>query len=392
MTSQLESSRARYRSRLAELAELALRGLRDTYGRDATLPYTMRWDGATAYPEGHSIRYALITLLGLEQGRAVAGPTDDLAETLWHRINDRGSFEGLTAGDYGLGLWASSLWARPIRRFTARRALAELLADPKRCDSVDLSWLLLGAEQAIARGRDDADAPALVEEAKGHLLALYNASTCLFYRHPRSGAASSVSRRVACFANQVYPLMALSVHAKRTACDTSLNVVASLGNNLCRMQGPLGQWWWLYDAKDGGVVDGYPVFSVHQDGMALMALFWARDALGVGFDDAINRSLNWLDGANERHAPMVTDGPGLILRDIHRYGVGRVGRMFGGMLHCLGRTIAWNGGKETAAFRVNAECRPYHLGWVLYAAGLAHQAAPKVYDAPPATASASLQR
>jgi len=384
MTSQPESSSTHYRSRLAELAELALRGLRDTYGRDATLPRTVRWDGVTACPEGHSLRYALITLLGLEQGQAITGPTDDLAETLWQRIDDHGAFEDLTPGDYGLGLWASSLWAPPVRRFTARHALAELLAEPKRCDSVDLSWLLLGAEQAIVRGRDDADAPALVEEAKSRLLALYNASTCLFYRHTRSGMVSSVSRRVACFANQVYPLLALSVHAKRTACDASRNVVASLSDNLCRLQGPLGQWWWLYNAGDGAVVDGYPVFSVHQDGMALMALFRAADVLGVGFDGAINRSLNWLDGANERGTSMVAEGPGLILRDIHRYGIGRVGRMFEGTLHCLGRPIAWNGSKKAAAFRVNAECRPYHLGWVLYAAGLAHEAAPK-HGAPSST-------
>ena len=185
--------------------------------------------------------------------------------------------------------------------------------------------------------------------------------------------------------------MALSVHARRTACEASRNIVASLSENLCRLQGSLGQWWWLYDARDGGVVDGYPVFSVHQDGMALMALLWAGDVLGVGFDDAINRSLNWLTPANERHTPMVTEKPGLILRDIHRYGIGRVGRMFEGTLHCLGRTMAWNGGKEAAAFRVNAECRPYHLGWVLYAAGLAHQAAAKRTEGPSATANTNVQ-
>jgi len=374
MTTQTQTSRGHVRARLADLAPLALRGLHTTYGRDATLPYTVRWDGTTACQEGDSIRYALISLLGLERGRALVGPTDDLAETLWCRIDTHGSFEDLTTGDYGLGLWASSIWERPVRRFSARHALTAFLSDPRRCDSVDLSWLLLGAEHALSRGRDEGEVAELIDASKHHLLELYSQSTCLFFRHPRSGVASSVSRRVACFANQVYPLMALSVHARRTGCDVSRNVVASLADNLCRMQGTHGQWWWLYDAARGGVVDGYPVFSVHQDGMALMALCWAADVLGVGFDDAMERSVRWCDGDNERGKSMVIEGPGLILRDIHRYGVGRVGRMVEGTLHCLGRSVTWNGDRPAHAFRVNAECRPYHLGWVLYAAGLAHRA------------------
>ena len=69
--------------------------------------------------------------------------------------------------------------------------------------------------------------------------------------------------------------------------------------------------------------------------------------------------------------PMVLEDAGLVFRDIHRRGVGRLGRMLEGTLHCLGRSTAWNGRKQATAFRVNAECRPYHLGWVLYAAGLA---------------------
>jgi len=58
-----------------------------------------------------------------------------------------------------------------------------------------------------------------------------------------------------------------------------------------------------------------------------------------------------------------------------------VGRMVEGTLHCLRRPITWNGRKEITAFRVNAECRPYHLGWVLYAAGLAQRMLPRIHGA-----------
>jgi len=69
---------------------------------------------------------------------------------------------------------------------------------------------------------------------------------------------------------------------------------------------------------------------------------------------------------------MVVDESGLILRDVHRAGVGRVQRMVEGTLHCCGKKTEWDPWRDAAAFSVNAECRPYHLGWVLYAAGLAN--------------------
>lgn len=360
-------------SKLADLAGLALRGLHATYGATGGLPYTMQLRDGAFQPEGHSVRYALISLLGLDVAELVVGQTHNLSDTLWHRIADSGLIDTLNAGDYGLGLWAAARYDRADTRFTAHRALTELRRDPSRCDSVDLAWLVLGAEHRLQSGGDEAEATTLLTEAKQHLLNLWSPDASLFYRHPRGGAVSSVSRRVACFANQIYPLMALSAHAKRTGCDTSRDIVAKLTDNLCRLQGSLGQWWWLYDAKGGGVVDGYPVYSVHQDGMALMGLLWAGNALDRDLSEHLDRSLQWVYGPNERNEKMIVVEPGLVLRDMHRVGVGRVQRMLEGTLHCCGKKTEWSSRRDEAAFCVNAECRPYHLGWVLYAAGLANR-------------------
>jgi len=373
MTSLAEDRSRTFATRLATLAKTASLGLDATYGAAAGLPYTMRRRDGDIHPEGHSVRYALITLLGLEVGRPVVGETAMLSDTIWYRVEDSGLVDTLSAGDFGLGLWAAALHGRADRRFTAHRAVTELRRDPRRCDSVDLAWLVLGAEHAIAAGHGAADAPTLLEEAKSHLLALWSRDAGLFYRHPRGGLVSSVSRRVACFANQIYPLMALAVHAARTGCARSREIVAALTDNLCRLQGPLGQWWWLYDAEKGGIVDGYPVYSVHQDGMALMGLIWAGHALGRDLTDNLERSLRWVGGLNERDESLVVSGALLVHRDIHRAGVGRVHRMIEGSLHCLGKKTAWDERHDAAAFRVNPECRPYHLGWILYAAGLAHR-------------------
>ena len=60
---------------------------------------------------------------------------------------------------------------------------------------------------------------------------------------------------------------------------------------ICELQGPDGQWWWHYDTRTGKVVEGYPVYSVHQDSMAPMALLDLEDAGGPQHSEAITRGL-----------------------------------------------------------------------------------------------------
>lgn len=164
--------------------------------------------------------------------------------------------------------------------------------------------------------------------------------------------------------------MALSEHARRTRCPEATRIAAALAEKLCDAQGERGQWWWLYDARDGDVVDGYPVYSVHQDGMAPMGLLMASAALDRDFNEPIERSLRWLFGHNEVERSMVLPEQGLILRDVYRSGVGRVRRMITCTLWCAGWRPRKRCDDDPKRFRVNPQCRPYHLGWILYAAGL----------------------
>ena len=351
-----------------ELAALALAGLEKTYG-DGGLPRTRAWIDNHAVNQGVNVRYALISLLGL--GRMAAGPprARKLIDVLWDRVDQSLESTGVTAGDLGLGLWARMVTGRGPRAFSADVALRALRNDVKACDSVDLAWLLCGADAASESGEFGA-CEDLMDAAKGHLLGLYNERTRLFYRHDRRGPTQSVSRRVACFANQIYPVMALGIHARRRGCAEALKVAGDVADNLVALQGKHGQWWWLYDAASGGVVDGYPVFSVHQDGMAPMALLELMNAGGRDFGDAIHKGLQWIFGKNELGQSMVLENEGLVLRDIHKRGVGRMSRMIEAGLWVCG----WRRGDGRALsgeqLEVNPECRPYHLGWILYAASL----------------------
>lgn len=348
------------------LAELAVRGLRDTYA--IGLPHTMKWSAGRASPAGTNVRYALISLIGLGRSKALGLEVGDLITTLWSRVNARRDVIAQSPGDLGLALWAQALTNQrgpfgvedACRAFQARREMA---------DSVHLAWLMLGAghcEQNENNGR----ARELADVAKADLLILYNANSQLFYRHARRGFVSGVSRRVSCFANQIYPVMALAVHGRCSGDDHSAEVGRKVADTLCALQGRLGQWWWLYDAQEGGVVDGYPVFSVHQDGMAPMALFETTKSGGRSFAPEIARSLAWIDGDNELKKSLVCDSPGLVLRDIHRRGVGRVARAIRSAAWCWGLP-GERGSDQPESLRINPECRPYHLGWILYAASLA---------------------
>jgi len=336
------------------------------------LPYTRRLDGQNARCDGHSVRYALISLLGLAKTSWMAGDQGDLVNSLWRRIAGA-KRSHLSAGDLGLGLWAQALHGNGCQLFTAHHALRVFLGRRDYCSSIDLAWLLLGADFAFLAGFDCANAEKLAGETRTALLALYHPRTNLFYRHARRGPFSSVSRRIACFANQSYPIMALAVHGRYRNCQESSRVAADVADRLCSLQGHLGQWWWLYDVCTGHVVEQYPVFSVHQDGMAPMALLqtgWVRER---SFAEPIGRGLQWLFGANELGQDMVLPHMGLILRDIHRQRRRRVQRMIHGAAWCCG----WRGvpGQlhSSQGLEAGSECRPYHLGWVLYAAGLALQ-------------------
>ena len=94
----------------------------------------------------------------------------------------------------------------------------------------------------------------------------------------------------------MYPLQAFArLHASGDD-PQALAAAEAVATAICAAQGEAGQWWWHYDSRDGSVVEGYPVYSVHQHAMGPMALLDLADAGGTGHDEAISRGLSWLAG------------------------------------------------------------------------------------------------
>ncbi len=274
-----------------------------------------------------------------------------------------------TVGEQGLLLWAlsKSLAAGVAPKNAARRACEELAEKIARAiderDGVpqtlgsryfvpmDNAFCLRGlieSERAGVSGKGetaaDAIASALIDDA----------ATPPVFRVTKN---RETTNRIS-FNNLVYPLYSLSDYAstRKNAGARARETVAACAEALAAEQGPLGQWWWTYD-RFGGIAMRYPVYGVHQDGMAPMALKRASAALGspTRFDAAIEKSLRWVFGENELRARLVDEERGVVWRSI------RCPWLVQKLRQVTGFT-------PEVFLRVKKECRSYHLAWILHAA------------------------
>jgi len=178
---------------------------------------------------------------------------------------------------------------------------------------------------------------------------------------------------VSCFADQTYPLQALArLHASGDDPE-ALAAADACAARICALQGDAGQWWWHYDARTGTVVEGYPVYSVHQHAMAPTALFDLTDAGGSDFGAAVRRGLSWMAEPPElaaagRQEPLILDEAGVTWRKVHRGDPAKAVRAARGLV-----TRPLPGARLGVLDRVyrpaavDRECRPYEFGWMLHA-------------------------
>ena len=141
--------------------------------------------------------------------------------------------------------------------------------------------------------------------------------------------------------------------------------VKSVCDFLVRSQGEFGQWWWFYSTRAPKVIEGYPVYSVHQDAMAMMALLPATRVGAGDYLDALGNGLRWVTGHNELGQSLVDGRAGLIHRAIQRRG-GDCDGLAGWSRPQRGAAyVAALTGRPRSApseFERLTECRSYHLG------------------------------
>jgi hypothetical protein len=382
---------ARYAHLDAETAELtnrlialATRGLPQMYRADSdefafSRVFTTSGDRVTADLSGTSLRYAAIVALGVawlpaEQQSALLGG---------HRLDDfiallvKRQAVSTNLGDIALIAWSAAQTGHAL----LPDAIARLLQFDRRTAPeyvVETAWVV----SALAAARGQLDVEEYLSAARKRLLDSVVPGSPVFPHVTGPGLVKSYREHVACFADQVYPIQALARLHHSGDDPVALAAARTAAEQICRLQGPDGQWWWFYDARTGDVIEGYPVYTVHQHAMAPMALLDLAEAGGGDYDEPIRKGLRWLTAPAELGgaSPMLLDDEGLTVRKVYRGDPRKVVRG----LHTA-TTRARAGLRLPLIDRIyqptdlDRECRPYEFGW-LYFSWLASVSTPAKSD------------
>ncbi len=350
---------------IADMRAMALRALVRMYRPEEGLfCFCLRRHGGEVRTEGVSRRYTAIVLIALA-GEGDSAAAEVLGGQAVGQVCGRllsGVGEATDLGEVALVHWA----ARVIGHANASTALARLRAmDPAggAYPTVELAWVL----SSLVAG-DEVSDEALAAAVAGRLMASFHERSGLFPHWPAGASPSWLRGHVACFADLVYPTQALASYHRARGDKRALHVARRCADRMCELQGPQGQWWWHYDVRTGRVIERYPVYAVHQDGMGPMALEAVDGVAGTDRRAAIERSVRWLLHSPEIGGSLIDREVGVIWRKVARREPGKLTRGLQAVvsrIHPVLRAPGVDALFPPAA--VDYESRPYHMGWLLYA-------------------------
>jgi hypothetical protein len=349
------------------LISLAADGLRLMFDRDEQL-FCHRFilTSAGCVQEGLSPRYSVMTLLGLKKLEA-AGIVSlvDMEECFQTLLRNTDWVRGV--GDLGLLIWMTAIFKPDqvealLQRFCWTTAL-QRYRDSRQARTMELAWFLTGLAYAARLS------PNLAERLTDTCVDTYhrlraNQGEHGFFGH--MGSEQSLVGRmrghIGSFADQVYPIFAMSKLVSFLHVEEAIKPALECGNAICLAQGNLGQWWWLYDSHHAKLSSGYPVYSVHQHGMAPMALFALAEVTGICFDAPIFRGLEWIYGTNELSLDMRDSAHKTIWRC-------QQARARQSKYWSIASSV-WRSSstvRPKSDLEVLHEQRPYEYGWLLFA-------------------------
>jgi hypothetical protein len=230
-------------------------------------------------------------------------------------------------------------------------------SEARRLNMQQLAWMLWGTTSWASEARAERLAHALFDLIRDEFV------------HPDSGMPRHTVERyrahMVSFGSTVYFLRALYEYGETFASAQARELFHACLSRVLALQCDDGAWPWMIDVPTATPIDRYPVFSVHQDSMAMLFLFPAELCGVGGIDDVIERSIAWNLGNNELGTPLVSSTPSAWLaRSIERdERFPRVRRYSRSLMKPAARRCA----DASTHVRLNPECRSYHPGWVLYA-------------------------
>jgi hypothetical protein len=352
---------------IRRLTETAVQGLLPMLDRKRGLfCYRLVQKSHGLVREGLSPRYTAMTLLGLHEFEENGGQSPFDAAALYRSLaSDPGWIR--SAGDLGLFLWVAAVFAPDTihtlnERFSFEGALDHYV-DAREGRTMELAWFLTGLAAAAEKSARLANAfTDLALKTYRRLKENQGGHGFFGHLHTRGSLAGSLRGAIGSFADQLYPIYAISKLAQAFQVDGVLGSALECAEAICRAQGNLGQWWWLYDSRSGRVSSRYPVYSVHQHGMAPMGLFAIEQASGQSFQDSLYKGLRWIYGTNELGVDMRDRTHNLIWRCVLPKN-----RRIKYWETALSRLRAPRPDAPVGPLEVLYEDRPYELGWLLFA-------------------------
>jgi|GEM_PF-187131 len=314
--------------------------------------------------EGDNLRYALIVALGLAQRdasvqMAILEGSDAVKLAVFSAER---AVQSEDLGAVALGAWAAAEVAGLANESLFERLEREI-ASKEPVTTVVCAWALTAAVAALPFR----DTSRLARSCAERLMEAQS-SVGLFPHKLPATAVGRLRRHVGCFADQIYPIQALARYSVAFADAESLDAANACAARIVELQGPEGQWCWHYDVRTGGVVECYPVYSVHQHGMAPMGLLDLLEAGGADYRDAIVKGVDWLERRPETGDELVCTDANMIWRKVGRREPRKAVRSIASVTTATVPDARIPGlDRAFPPSRIDYECRPYEFGWLIYA-------------------------
>lgn len=337
------------------------------------------WHNTNEFYPTEDLTSTAISLIGIT--RAQVNPASiglDIHKTLnamYHLAKQRNY-----PGGFGLVLWANVVCDGVDLTTLQNLCGVELGIVTKfvsTLTTMETAWLVSGLAHEYNRTQDD-DVKGMLLDAADELMDRRYQTKTQIVTHSSKAApfTHSIRRWVANFADQVYSIQALAFVAIITGDERARTISENLAATMIDFQGDKGQWWWHYDAKKGGSPQSYSVYSVHQHGMVPMALHALTAAGETNFEDAIHKSISWLED-NELGVNMVDVDQSTIWRSLD-YDQSKVSEILRKASSLLGFSNTQST-KSAAALKLNYETRPYEWAWCIYAGAIARKVDPLLH-------------
>lgn len=326
--------------------------------------FTLKQTDRGMVRQGISRRYTMMSLMGLHrlEQSGTKSPIE-IQPVLDSLLTQTDWIDNI--GDLGLLLWLCALvLPDQLREVGDRLGIKNALTQfrgARQSHTMELAWFLTGLSYGILSGTPPtAGISDLAAETYRSLIRNQSDHGIFGHSSTNQSLAGVFRGGVGSFADQVYPIYAITRFSQAFRDEKALERALDCGLNICEAQGALGQWWWHYDSSTGEVGGRYPVFSVHQHAMGPMTLFALGEATNSDFGPWIYKGLEWI-GKNELGFDMEDASANLVWRCVHQSAPVRYWSAAKALLARRSDTSSRNG------LTVRFECRPYELGWLLYA-------------------------